>query len=400
MIAFDGRTHQPNPTASERDLSIDRLRSVMTALVIFHHTAITYGAPGSWFWTQLKPSGAPSSRLLALFVSTNQAYFMGLFFLLAGSYTKSSTEIKDYARFILDRFVRLGLPLLAFGIVLGPATAGIVNYAEGNGFWVVFSYLWQHKQFIDGPLWFAQALLIFSLGYCLWRAAWVKAGRGATLGQAERKARPVPSGWWWLLSALAVGAASLEIRQFVPVGENVFRLQLGYFCRLLFLFAAGIRAWRNDWLWQLGWRNALVGIVASMVAWPLLPLSVALARKMGQPRQNFSGGFSWASIVYALWEPFVAWGLIALWLLASRTWINRPWGFLTWLSRRAYAVYILHPLVLVSLALLLHGWVAPALPKFVCDRGIAGLDPHLAVCRSARPSAGRQTGGLRVERGD
>jgi peptidoglycan/LPS O-acetylase OafA/YrhL len=101
MIAFDGRTHQPNPTASERDLSIDRLRSVMTALVIFHHTAITYGAPGSWFWTQLKPSGAPSSRLLALFVSTNQAYFMGLFFLLAGSYT---TDLLISSEFRMAQF--------------------------------------------------------------------------------------------------------------------------------------------------------------------------------------------------------------------------------------------------------------------------------------------------------
>jgi len=33
--------------APARDLYIDRLRSVMTALVILHHTAITYGAAGS-----------------------------------------------------------------------------------------------------------------------------------------------------------------------------------------------------------------------------------------------------------------------------------------------------------------------------------------------------------------
>jgi len=30
---------------AQRDLYIDRLRSVMTAMVILHHTAITYGAP-------------------------------------------------------------------------------------------------------------------------------------------------------------------------------------------------------------------------------------------------------------------------------------------------------------------------------------------------------------------
>ncbi|MGB7546700.1 MAG: hypothetical protein WBM14_03045, partial [Terracidiphilus sp.] len=67
-----------------RDFYIDRLRSVMVALVILHHTAITYGAIGGWFWHEVQPSRAPSSILLILFCTTNQAYFMGFFFLLAG----------------------------------------------------------------------------------------------------------------------------------------------------------------------------------------------------------------------------------------------------------------------------------------------------------------------------
>ena len=184
-----------------------------------------------------------------------------------------------------------------------------------------------------------------------------------------------------MLSAFAVGAAALGIRQFVPVGVNVFGLQLAYFAGYIFLFAVGIAAWRNDWLRQLSWNNALVGIIASIVAWPILPLSIALARRMGGTRSNFSGGLSWAAILYALWEPLVAWGIIALWLLAFRAWMNRPWGFWAWLNRRAYGVYILHPPVLVGLALLLHGWVAPALVKFA----IVGLAASIGTWLIADP---------------
>jgi peptidoglycan/LPS O-acetylase OafA/YrhL len=344
----------------QRDLYIDRLRSVMTVMVILHHTAITYGAPGGWFWTELKPSGAPSSILLTLFVSTNQAYFMGFFFLLAGYFTPGSLEKKGYGRFICDRFLRLGLPLLAFGLVLGPVTAAIVNAAQGDGFWVVFPYLWRHREFINGPLWFAQALLIFSLGYCAWRAAF-----GAKLAGAQRTPRQVPAGIWWLLSALAVGLASLAIRQFVPTGVNVFGLQLGYFASYIFLFAIGIAAWRYDWLRQLSWKNARAGVIGLIVVWPLMPIGVAVAHKLnGAGNSNFSGGLSWAAILYALWEPFVAWGLIAAWLLVFRARMNQPSEFWTWLNRRAYAVYIVHPPVLVGIALLLHVWAAPALVKF------------------------------------
>src|SRR6202789_573581 len=156
---------QPNPTASGRDVYIDGLRSVMTALVVFHHAAITYGAPGGWFWTELKPSSAPSSLLFPLFVATNQAYFMGFFFLLAGYFTPASLERKGYVRFIADRFLRLGLPLLTFCVVLGPLTVAIVSAAQGDGFGSAIASLWQGKPFINGPLWFAQALLVFSLIY-------------------------------------------------------------------------------------------------------------------------------------------------------------------------------------------------------------------------------------------
>ena len=99
---------------AQREFYIDRLRSVMIALVILLHTAITYGASGLWFYQEREPSGALSSMLLTTFTATKQAYFMGLLFLLAGYFTPASLERKGYGHFLGNRFLRLGLPLLAF----------------------------------------------------------------------------------------------------------------------------------------------------------------------------------------------------------------------------------------------------------------------------------------------
>ena len=351
-------------SSAPRDFYIDRLRSVMTVLVLFHHTAITYGAAGGWFWSELKPSGSPSSLLLTLFVATNQAYFMGFFFLLAGFFTPGSLERKGYRSFLVDRFLRLGLPLLAFILILGPLTAAIVTAAQGDGFWPTIVFLWQHKRIINGPLWFAQALLIFSIAYCVWRALF-----GLPLTPSQRNPKPVPAYLWWLVSAFGTAAVAIVIRQFVPVGENIFGLQLAYFPGYIFLFAVGIAAWRHDWLRQLQWRNARPWIIALAIAWPCLPIGIAMAQATSKPGgSNFSGGFSWTAILYALWEPFVAWGLISAWLLIFRQRMNQPSAFWDWLNRRAYAVYIIHPAVLVSIALMLHAWTAPPLIKF----GITG----------------------------
>jgi peptidoglycan/LPS O-acetylase OafA/YrhL len=352
----------------QRDFYIDRLRSVMTAMVILHHTAITYGAPGGWFWTELRPSGSLSSVLLTLFVSTNQAYFMGFFFLLAGYFTPASLERKGYKRFLCDRFLRLGLPLLAFGLVLGPLTAAIVTAARGDGFWPTIEVLWQRKDFINGPLWFAEALLIFDLGYCGWRAVF-----GPSPGDTRRrKLRPVPGPGMWLLSALATGAAALAIRQFVPVGKNVFGLQLGYFAGYIFLFAVGIAAARSDWLRKLTWKTARPALFVALFAWPTMPLAILyVVSTNAGAKSNFSGGLTWPAVLYAFWEPFVAWGLIAAWLLIFREYMNRPSRFWDWLNRRAYAVYIIHPPVLVAIALLLHVWTAPAMLKFAVVGALA-----------------------------
>jgi fucose 4-O-acetylase-like acetyltransferase len=361
----------------QREYYVDRLRSVMVALVILHHTAITYGAIGGWFWREVEPSGSLSSVWLMLFCTTNQAYFMGLFFLLAGYFTPASLERKGNTRFVGDRFLRLGVPLLAFILILGPLTSGIVNFAQGDGFWPAIRSIYQHKEIINGPLWFAQALLIFSLGYCAWRAIF-----GSPLARQDRAQTPVPSGRSWFVSALGVGAAALAIRQFVPVGVNVFGLQLGYFAGYIFLFAVGIAAWRHDWLAQLNWKHARPWIITLLIAWPSLPVAIAVARALHRSGNSSApGGLSFEAVFYALWEPFVAWGLIAAWLLIFRERMNQPSAVWSWLNRRAYAVYIIHPPVLVGIALLLHAWAAPALVKF----GVVGLSACVATWLIADP---------------
>jgi fucose 4-O-acetylase-like acetyltransferase len=372
---------------TQRDLYIDRLRTVMTALVILHHTAITYGGSGGWFYHEINASGSPSSLLLTMFCATQQAYFMGFFFLLAGYFTPASLERKGYARFILDRGIRLGLPLLAFGLILGPLTAAMDNFAAGRGFWPTIVYLWRDKEFINGPLWFAEALLIFSLAYCAWRAV-----LGSPLARIERTPKPVPTYLWWLLSAVGVGAVALAIRQVVPTGQNVIGLQLGYFASYIFLFAVGITALRYEWLRQLSWKNARPWVVTLAIAWPCMPVGILVARALiGLGKSNFGGGLSWTAILYAFWEPFVAWGLIAAWLLVFRKHLNQPSALWAWLNRRAYAVYIIHPVGLVAVSLLLRGWVAPALIKW----GVVGL-LACAVCWLASDPLVRLPGLRRV----
>jgi peptidoglycan/LPS O-acetylase OafA/YrhL len=347
------------PHAHFRDHYIDRLRTGLTILVVFCHSGMTYGGRGNWFYRELQPSDRPTSLLFSCIIGTTQAFAMGLFFFLAGYFTPRSLERKGYWRFITDRLLRLGLPLLAFILVLGPFTAAMVDWADGRGFWATIGWLWRHHRAINGPLWFAEALLIFLFGYCLWRRIF-----GTPLAGAKRTPRPVPTQVWWIAAAIGTGVGSILIRAVNPVGQTRIGLQVGYFSSYIVLFAIGIAAWRNDWLRQLEWKQAKPWVISLIFEWPTLLLIYLVSSAIpGLGELNFAGGWGWPALFYAFWEPFVAWGCICICILVFRSLLNRPSAIWDWLDRRAYAVYILHSPVLVAITLAFRHWMAPAIVK-------------------------------------
>lgn len=351
-----------------RTYYIDRIRVILTALVVLHHTAITYGAPGGWYYKELPLSPTLAGILMVLFVSVNQAYFMGFFFLLAGYFTPASYDHKGPGQFAVGRLIRLGVPWAVFAVLLNPLTNAI-SQRWGNPpgkevpFWPYLIHQIVTGDWHSGPMWFAETLLIFSGGYIVWRL-W----RGKQVSEPDA---PLPSSRAWLASALGVGAGALLIRQWIPVGKNIFSLQLGYFSSYIFLYVLGTFAWQKNWLSRLTWKQARGWLIVSVMVMPgLLIVAVLMGALSGKPF-NSDGGLGLPAILYAFWEPFVAWGIIAWYLVWFRDHANKSSGLWEYLAARAFAVYILHAPVLVAVGVLLRPWVAPALVKFAVTGPLA-----------------------------
>jgi peptidoglycan/LPS O-acetylase OafA/YrhL len=340
---------------SSRNASVDHLRIVLTALVILHHAAIVYGGSGGWYWRE---EADGSSRLLLFFNAVNQSYFMGFFFLLAGYYTPNSYERKGARAFIVDRLRRLGLPLLGYFFIISPMTIALARTGEGHAFWSGWWLMIREKEFEPGPLWFAEALLVFALAYAAWRRWMPGRGRGRELSQ-------VPHFATLAAAAVVVGIVAFIIRLFIPVGESVAWLQLGYFPAYVLLFIAGCMATRAQLLERVTFAAARPWAIVSMVMLILLPIMIVTRGSQG----SFTGGWTLNAAFYALWDPFIAWGIILSLLWSFRAYWPSASPLTAALAQRAYGAYIVHPPVLVGLSLLARAWTIPPLLKF----GIVGL---------------------------
>ncbi len=83
-----------------RMLFIDNLKSLIIALAVLMHAAVTYSGMGSWYYKEQPEQGLVSFLFFFVFQTFSQAYFMGLMFLLAGYFASASYDRKGFNTFI------------------------------------------------------------------------------------------------------------------------------------------------------------------------------------------------------------------------------------------------------------------------------------------------------------
>lgn len=370
-------------TGIGRLLFIDNIRWTVIVLVVMVHAAVTYSGLGHWYYYERREIDALSGLFFGFFLSSAQAFSMGLLFLLAGYFVPGSFDRKGAGRFLRDRAVRLGIPTLIFMLLLEPLLSLLPAAVRGDP--VLSSAGRDYLDYIlsieflggTGPMWFAAALLIFSAAYAAFRSL--------SLPQPDLKgsedgprALPMDSDGWLPghrhLAALAllIAAAAFAIRLRYPIGTDVLNMQLCFFAQYIILFIVGIAAFRMDLLLRIPPALGMAWLKAAVTAGPVVWLAMMLAGgATSGDLAPFWGGLHWQSAAYALWESFFCVGLsLGITVLYRDLW-NRQGSLERFLSENYFSVYVFHPpiLVLVSLALQPFGWHPVA--KFAAACSIA-----------------------------
>jgi glucan biosynthesis protein C len=349
---------------------IDNLRILLIILVLLWHLAITYGASGEWPYHEVGRPDDLTSLVFMLFGAVSGPFVMGFWFMIAGYFTPGSYDRRGFVRFLRDRLLRLGIPVLIYVFFFDPLIYYAINVnawgfnGDFGNIWGVkgtfWKYLVRHVNGYSshgigiGPLWFVEILLIFTLGYGLWRllADLVK----STPSPPQRQGN-VPSSAAVAIFALLLGVATFIVRiRPVSWGFKLLFVPFPSLVQYISLFVVGIMAYRRNWLLGISdvmgkfWlRMAIIFIVV------IFPIVFVLGGALEGNTSRFTGGLYWQSLATAVWEQFVCLGMVIGLLVWFRRNLNRQGRLARAMSASSYAVYFIHAPVLVLLALALRG---------------------------------------------
>jgi glucan biosynthesis protein C len=334
----------------DRFLYVDNLRLLMIIFVIMVHLAVTYSGIGGWYYKEGRSYGTISTLLFGYFQSFTQGYFMGFLFLISGYFVPGSYDKKGFGKFIKDRAIRLGIPTLIYMLIIDPFINAVLlhNVNSGsNSLLSVYLHYILSFQFIgaSGPLWFAFALLIFSIIYAFIRY-FSKTGR-------EYRNNAAPNLKRIIMLILLISVCAYLIRLIQPIDSSILNMQLSFFSQYIILFIVGIICYRYKWFsmfnFKYGKRWLLSALAPGFVIWIIIMLT---GGALNGGFDLYKGGLYWQSAVYALWESFisVAMGIGLITLFREK--YNKQNKLIKIMSDNAFAVYVFHAPIIIFLTLL------------------------------------------------
>jgi glucan biosynthesis protein C len=332
---------------------LDTLRVILICLVMAQHTAITYGAAGSWIYSDPVKNDF-TGILLSLMNVINQAFFMGLFFFVSGYFTPGSYDRKGDLRYWKDRLLRLAVPLILYTWLLNRLPNYIASIASGNETRPFLVYTWQTflRSPEEGPTWFLFALLLLCLGYTLWRLAtrWIPPERLAWINHLK-----LPGTGKILLLGVVIGVMMFAIGFYYTVDQTwnalgIFNLMVIFFPQYILFFIAGALAYRNDWLARMGemrlrfWAWLSLGLIIGLM------VLFAVGGALSGSTAVFLGGPYWQSALFMLWVGLsgVAFSMtLTVWLRDRK----KPQGaVMAFAGPNTFGAFLVHPLFLVPIS--------------------------------------------------
>ncbi|MDD3636465.1 MAG: acyltransferase [Bacteroidales bacterium] len=311
----------------KRIVYIDFIKVFLTCMVVAHHAGQAYGNTGG-VWLV---SDNPKLDYLRPFFFLNAAYMMGFYFFISGYFTYFSLNNKPVKKYLKDRFLRLGIPLIFFVFfVFGPLQY-FLNQPKTSFLSFLADLYFNQPPLAVGHLWFVASLLAYAIIYLLL----VKFVRFNL--PFSKKFKP----WYPLLYLFFLIPVNVWIRQFYPIDYWVtwfIPIELAHLPQYFSLFLLGALFNKTKWLESIN----------PITAFTYLFLGLMMFIFEGIIYQNFPN--LWGE---SLIESVLCVGLCLGIYTLFKMLFHRMNKFMKLLSDNSYGIYLFHLLIVIALQQLL-----------------------------------------------
>lgn len=354
---------QLEPRAPSKKLVyVSNFRSSLTALVIAHHAATSYGGIGrnvyqSSFHTQ------GSSAALIGFNAINQSFFMGSFMYLGGYFSQRALERKSRTKFVRDRLYRLGLPSIVYTAIGAPICFAITRKYDGGQIgWQFWTDYWRSMNGVRGPLWFTATLFTFDITLAVfdWVREKVSHDESIKASSESMSSSNHVNGLRLITSLGLLSATEFLVRTLWPCGTifTPLKLNIGYVTQYIAAYAFGAYARSVDFaIPSFETTAALVMLSGACSAW----FGCAIADSPDWISE-MRGGYNMVAASYAAWGNFTGYLLGTSLLAAFSKYSTKSWSGI---NDVAYSAFIVHIPIQTAIGCATDGMPGGAVSKTV-----------------------------------
>ena len=342
--------------AKQRILYLDNIRILLAFLVIITHLAVIYGGGGGWYYKEVKRPDAATSALLTIIIIANKAFLLGLFFMISGMFTTLSMGKVSRAKFLTGRFIRLGIPVALYALIVHPLARVLQNvYLYGQSFepFTIFkNNIIYFSGTAVGPLWFVELLFFFTLLFIGWHIFFPQ--NSPVLKKTIDKGFPETK--WIVAFIVVLSILTFVVRIWFPVGWlfKPFSLELANLFQYMAFFVVGLYLPRTRWFDSLSLKTGKVWMIITLTSVILAFLVLlAVSAFLAIDINLFAGGLTGFSALFVVWELVFSVGMAISLTVYFREKLNYQGKIARFFSGNVYAAFVVHPLVITAMALLL-----------------------------------------------
>jgi hypothetical protein len=354
----------------------------MVIFVILFHTAASYSRQVP-FWPFHDSSIVAEQGILDILMMYIDVFNMPIFFFIAGFFALPTLKRKGAMKFLKEKILRLGIPLLLIAVLILPfldyihyytqtVNKGIdaINFIE---YWILSilkitefkiglldlsTYSYMTDQFYQRYAWFLSELLVFMVVFCFIYVVWNKWIKGNNVTTSIGKYFSSENRTLILIVlGFVIGTSYFVVDFFSSTGTTFFTLgniiqfqpiKLGTFVSF---FALGIYANSRRWFID---GDPLTSTKTSVLSTIILSIGMII---VGRAYFRDTTHSLVLAIGFAFSLSFLGLSLLVLFTSLAMNYWNKPSIFHQKVAPNSYRMYLVHYIPVMIFPLFLDSWM-------------------------------------------